>query len=79
MEPIILTLPVDGVAETRLPFEGEEFGYVLEGKILIVTPTEVYKLKKGESFSINGKKEHTINNNNNGRSRVLWVTTPSNF
>lgn len=79
MEPIILTLPVDGVAETRLPFEGEEFGYVLEGKILIVTPTEVYKLKKGESFSINGKKEHTIKNNNNGRSRVLWVTTPSNF
>ena len=79
MEPIILTLPPDGVAETRLPFEGEDFGYVLEGKIIIETPNEVYKLKKGESFSINGRKEHTVKNNNNGRSRVLWVTTPSNF
>jgi len=79
MEPIILTLPEGGECETRLPFEGEEFGYVLEGKIILKTQNEVYKLKKGESFSINGKREHVIKNNNNGKSRVLWVTTPSNF
>ena len=32
MEPIILTLPAHTSAEERLPFEGEEFGYVLDGK-----------------------------------------------
>ena len=29
MEPIILTLPQGAQCEERLPFEGEEFGYVL--------------------------------------------------
>ena len=79
MEQIILTLPVGGQSEVRLPFEGEEFGYVLEGKVILKTQTEVYKLKKGDCFSINGKREHFIKNNNNGKSKVLWVATPSNF
>lgn len=79
MEPIILTLPENGRCEERLPFEGEEFGYVLEGKIEIVTLKEKYKLKKGDSFSIDGKKQHTVVNANKGVSRILWVTTPSNF
>lgn len=79
MEPIILTLPEDAECEERLPFEGEEFGYVLDGKVEIVTSKERYKLKKGDSFSIDGKKQHTIKNANKGESRVLWITTPSNF
>ncbi len=40
MEPIILTLPQGAQCEERLPFEGEEFGYVLSGKVEIVTLTE---------------------------------------
>ena len=79
MEPIILTLPEDGRCDTRLPFEGEEFGYVLEGRIQLVTDQGAVKVKKGESFSNNGKREHYIRNDNKGKSRVLWITTPSNF
>ena len=79
MEPIILTLPENGESSERYPFEGEEFGYVLDGKIEIITNKEIYKLKKGDSFSIDGKKQHRIKNINRGESRVLWVTTPSNF
>lgn len=79
LEPIILTLPQDGSSQERLPFNGEEFGYVLEGKIEIVTPKEHFKVKKGESFSINGQKQHLIKNISKGKSKILWVTTPSNF
>lgn len=79
MEPIILTLPQGAQCEERLPFEGEEFGYVLSGKVEIVTTTERTKLQEGDSFSIDGKKQHTIKNINKGESKVLWVTTPSNF
>lgn len=79
MEPIILTLPVGGECEERLPFEGEEFGYVLEGKIEIVTPSEKYKVKKGECFSVDGKRQHVIKNTSAKQSKILWVTTPSNF
>lgn len=81
MEPIILELPEDGQSNDRLPFEGEEFGYCLTGKIeIIVNNGEfVYKVGKGESFYIDGKDEHRIVNMNKGKSRILWVTTPSNF
>lgn len=79
MEPIILTLPAGGNCEERYPFEGEEFGYVLDGKVEIVTLKERYKLKKGDSFSIDGKKQHTLVNGGKTEARVLWITTPSNF
>lgn len=79
MEPIILTLPVGGAAEERYPFEGEEFGYVLCGKVDIITEKEKFTLSAGDSFSIDGKKQHTLTNGGKTEAKVLWVTTPSNF
>lgn len=79
MEPIILTLPAGGSSEERFPFEGEEFGYVLNGKVEIVTLSEKFKLSAGDSFSIDGKKQHTLINTSKEECQILWVTTPSNF
>lgn len=79
MEPIILTLPENGSSDIRYPFEGEEFGYVLEGKIMITVGDYSYKAKRGDAFYITGDKEHKIVNISSNRSRILWVTTPSNF
>ncbi len=79
MEPIILILPENGSSDIRYPFEGEEFGYVLEGKIMIIAGDYSYKAKRGDAFYITGNKEHKIVNISSGRSKVLWVTTPSNF
>ncbi|MFA6867042.1 MAG: helix-turn-helix domain-containing protein [Clostridia bacterium] len=81
MEPIILELPENGESIERTPFEGEEFGYCLSGKVKIVVNNGqfVYKLNEGESFYIDGKDEHKIINTHKGKSRILWVATPSNF
>ena len=79
MEPIILTLPAGGTAEERYPFEGEEFGYVLSGKVEIITEKQKFRLSAGDSFSIGGKKQHTLTNAGKSEAKVLWVTTPSNF
>ncbi|NCA67465.1 MAG: helix-turn-helix domain-containing protein [Clostridia bacterium] len=79
MEPIILILPENGSSDIRYPFEGEEFGYVLEGRIMITAGDYSYKAKKGEAFYITGDKEHKIVNVSSGKSKILWVTTPSNF
>lgn len=81
MEPIILVLPENGESELRTPFEGEEFGYCLEGKISIICQQGkyVYSAKKGEAFYIDGKHEHLIKNAHKGQSKIIWVTTPSNF
>lgn len=79
MEPIILTLPPEGSSAIRDPFEGEEFGYVLSGRIAIHVGDYTYKAKKGDAFYLTGDKEHQIINIGSTESRILWVTTPSNF
>ncbi|MGI6213132.1 MAG: helix-turn-helix domain-containing protein [Christensenellales bacterium] len=79
MEPILLTLPPDGESAVRLPFEGEEFGYVLTGKIAIIAGEYTYNAKKGDAFYISGEKEHKIINTGRENAKIIWVTTPSNF
>lgn len=79
MEPIILLLPPEGQSPVRYPFEGEEFGYVLEGKIEIITEGFSQQAKKGDAFYIDGGTEHSIKNCGNTNAKIIWVTTPSNF
>ncbi len=79
MEPIILTLPEGGQSDVRYPFEGEEFGFVLDGKIMICVGEYSYKAKKGDAFYLSGDKEHRIVNIANKESKIIWVATPSNF
>ena len=46
MEPIIITLDSEkSFSRTYEPFEGEEFGYVLKGKIELKLGSEIYILK----------------------------------
>ncbi|MBQ4443642.1 MAG: helix-turn-helix domain-containing protein [Clostridia bacterium] len=79
MEPIILTLPVNGSSDVRYPFEGEEFGYVLDGKIMITVGDYTYKAKKGDAFYLSGDKAHRIVNVGAKDCKIIWVATPSNF
>ena len=79
MEPVLLTLPVNGSSDIRYPFEGQEFGYVLDGRIMIIVQDFAYKAKKGESFYLLGDKEHKIVNVGSKEAKILRVATPSNF
>lgn len=79
MEPIILVLPAETASELRPPLEGEEFGYVLEGKIELEVGENRYTVKKGEAFYLDSGKEHRILNTGSKTARIIWVTTPSNF
>ncbi len=79
MEPVLVEL-VEG-AETAgdVPHEGEEFGYVLEGKIAIVLGKKHYLCKKGEAFYYTASKPHSIINKGKNKARFLWISTPPNF
>ena len=79
MEPILLVLPEGGESDVRYPFEGEEFGYVLEGRISVVTDGKEHVAKRGEAFYIDGAREHKIVNVGTKEAKIIWVTTPSNF
>ena len=79
MEPILVELGPGGQTMKLSPGEGEEFGYVLEGRITLVNGDKEYPVKKGETFYINGKYRHYLKNNGKNEARVLWITTPPLF
>ena len=79
MEPILLELSPQGSSKEFDPHDGEEFGYVLEGRITLVNGDKEYPVKKGETFYINGKYRHYLKNNGKNEARVLWITTPPLF
>lgn len=79
MEPMILTLKPNGVSQIVDPHIGEEFAYVLQGKILLVNADKEYVLKKGETFYMSGKSLHYMRNLGKGDAVVLWVSTPPMF
>lgn len=79
MEPIILELLEGGKSVEDIPHDGEEFGYVLSGRILLHIGEKIYKAKKNESFYFKPNRVHYIENAAKGRSVVLWVCTPPNF
>ncbi len=79
MEPILIELDSYGKTKLDPPHEGEEFGYVLTGNILIHYGEDVHKAKKGESFYFKTTREHYIENAGKNICKVLWVSTPPNF
>jgi transcriptional regulator with XRE-family HTH domain len=79
LEPIILTLRQGQVTPKERPHEGEEFGYVLQGRLTLRFGREVLKLKKGECFYISAEKEHWLQNPGSREAVVLWITSPPSF
>lgn len=79
MEPIMLTLEPKGQYVEEEPHEGEEFGYVLSGSIILHLGTKNHKVKKGESFYFKPNVNHYIENPGNSNTKILWVATPPSF
>ena len=79
MEPIILHLAPGGASDEDDPHEGEEFGFVLSGKILISLGRVKKKCRKGDSFYFKPDKPHKIENAGKTEAVVLWISTPPSF
>ena len=79
MEPILLELASNGSSQEISPHEGEEFAFVIAGKINLVFEDETLVLSKGDTFYIKGNKEHVLKNPYTQAAKVLWVCTPPIF
>lgn len=79
MEPVIVTLEAGGRYVDEAPHEGEEFGYVLLGNILLHLGNRIYKVKKGESFYFKPKVNHYISNPSKTQAKIIWISTPPSF
>lgn len=79
MEPIMVTIQPKCQTDIDYPHEGQEFGFVLEGEVLLCIDKKTYRLKKGETFYFDSTKNHYLKNVKDKICRVIWVSSPPNF
>ena len=79
MEPILLNLYPNQSTPIDYSHEGEEFGYVIEGSILVCLDNQKFKCKKGESFYYESSKTHYLKNTSNSNAKIIWISSPPNF
>ena len=79
MEPILINLYPNQSPPIDYPHEGEEFGYVIEGNILVCLDNQKFKCKKGESFYYESSKTHYLKNTSNSNAKIIWISSPPNF
>ena len=79
MEPIIVELEKGAATDVDIPHEGEEFGYVLYGKVQVTVGDRSAQAAAGESFYFNSDRKHTVKNVFDGKSKILWVSCPPTF
>ncbi|GHU51362.1 transcriptional regulator [Clostridia bacterium] len=79
MEPILLKLKPRGRSSTYTPHEGELFGYVLSGSVILSIGTSKHKVQKDESFYYKANCDYYIENKSRDEANVIWVCTPPNF
>ena len=79
MEPILLTIYPFSETHVDYPHEGQEFGYVLEGELLLCIDNKKLKVKKGETFYYDSTKNHYLKNVKDKICKVVWVSSPPNF
>ncbi|NLT11771.1 MAG: cupin domain-containing protein [Clostridiaceae bacterium] len=79
MEPIILDLEPGGRTYPDTPHEGEEFGYLLQGEVVLCVGKNTYPVRSGESFFIRPEQPHYIVNESQGVARLIWVSSPPSF
>lgn len=59
--------------------DGDEVGYVLEGRLELSIDDAVYELGAGDSFAFPSHLAHTYRNPGSDVTRVLWINTPPTF
>ena len=79
MEPVIVTIMPGCKTDVDMPHEGQEFGYVIEGKVNVIYGSRSEECKKGDTFYITTDKNHYLYNKSNKPCKVMWISSPPNF
>lgn len=79
MEPVLVELLAGAETALDFPHDGEEFGYVLDGKICVMLGNDKFVCKKGETFYYTADKSHGVRNIGKTNAKFLWISTPPNF
>jgi DNA-binding transcriptional MerR regulator/quercetin dioxygenase-like cupin family protein len=60
--------------------EGEEFVYVLSGRVeFVLDSDQFHDLNPGDSLYFNSRRHHAWSNRHDGETVLLWINTPPTF
>lgn len=79
MEPLLVELKPGKRLDEEKPHEGEEFGFVISGRIKLHLGDDVFTAKAGESFYYQAGSTHWIENPYARPAKFIWVSTPPSF
>lgn len=79
MEPVKMQIKPHSCLDKDMPHEGEEFGFVLQGDIVIHLGKKEYAAKSGDAFYYESDKVHYLENRTAETAVVLWVASPPTF
>lgn len=79
MEPLLAVVQPHQSLDEDKPHSGEEFGYLISGKLTLHLGDKSYQVKAGESFYYPAKWKHRIENPGSKPAKFIWVSTPPTF
>ena len=79
MEPLLVVIQPHAKLEEDKPHNGEEFGFLISGRITLHLGEKIYHVKAGESFYYPTTQTHCLENPGNRPARLLWISTPPEF
>jgi len=79
LEPLLVELAPHQSQEMPFSHPGEEFYFVLEGRITLVVDDTPYELSAGDSIHFPSTIPHAWRNDSDQPARVLCVLTPAIF
>lgn len=79
MDPVLVSLSPREKTWKEVSHEGEEFGFVLSGTVLLHLDKAEHTLHKGDCFYFKASKVHYVENIGKGMAKILWVVSPPIF
>jgi transcriptional regulator with XRE-family HTH domain len=79
LEPVHVTIAPCDDTRDAYAHEGEEFAYVLSGRLVFIVDGVEYRLEAGDSIHYQSTIPHTVRNETNEPAEALWVLTTRLF
>ncbi len=79
LEPILVKIQPGTSIMHDKPHEGEEFGYIIKGRVKLHFGSRTYVVEQGDSFFFPAKRDHFISSDSKGVSELLWISSPPTF
>ncbi len=76
MEPLYKVIPVGCASMKEHKHPGEEFGYILKGKLELRVGDQVKVLEPGDSFYFSSTLPHSYRNVGDVDVETIWVVSP---